>query len=259
MYFDTHAHYDNPRFDTDRDALLESLPAHGISLVLVPGYDMPSSRRAVRLAETYPFIYAAVGFHPHDCKNMIEGDLERLETLTQHPRVVAVGEIGLDYHYDHSPREMQRTRFCEQMALARKVRLPVIVHQREAAADTLDVLRDFPDVHGVVHCFSGSVETAREMLDMGWYLSFTGVITYKNAQKSHDVIRFAPKDRIMLETDAPYMAPEPHRRERCSSLYMPEITGALAAIWGTSVEEAARITTENGKRLFGIYSRSSLK
>ena len=252
MYFDTHAHYDNVRFDLDRRALLGRLPAQGISYVLNPGYDMPSSRMAVGLAEDYPFLYAAVGFHPHDSSGMQEGDIEKLETLTRRPKVVAVGEIGLDYHYDHSPRDVQRRCFRAQMGLARKVGLPVIVHQREAAEDTLRVLRDYQDVPGVVHCFSGSLEVAREILDMGWYLSFTGVITYKNARKSHEIIRAMPRERLMLETDAPYMAPEPHRRERNSSLYMPEITAAVAELWEVSLEEAAAITTENGKRFFRI-------
>jgi len=252
MYFDTHAHYDNPRYKEDRDALLQSLPEHGIELVLVPGYDMPSSRKAIEFAETYPYIYAAVGFHPHDSSKRKPGDLEKLETLTQNPRVKAVGEIGLDYHYDYSPRDVQMECFRLHMELARKVKLPVIVHQREAAEDTLAVLRDYRDVPGVVHCFSGSVEVAREILNMGWYISFTGVITYSNARKSHEVIRYAPRDRIMLETDAPYMAPVPYRGKRNSSLYMPEITESLAEIWEVSLEEAARITTENGKRFFGI-------
>jgi len=252
MYFDTHAHYDNPRFDADRRTLLERLPRQGISLVLNPGYDMPSSRMAVALADDYPFIYASVGFHPHDAKEMLTGDLDRLETLTRHPKVVAVGEIGLDYHYDHSPREVQRARFREQMGLARRVGLPAIIHQREAAEDTLAVLRDFRDVRGVVHCYSGSLEMARMLLDMGWYISFTGVVTYKNARKSHEVIRAMPRDRLMLETDAPYMAPEPYRGKRCSSLYLPQIAGAVAELWGVTTEEVAAITTENGKRCFGI-------
>jgi len=252
MYFDTHAHYDSSRYNKDRDALLKSLPEHGIELVLTPGYDMKSSQEMVKFAETYPFIYAAVGFHPHDSRTMKAGDLERLEDLTKNPQVVAVGEIGLDYHYDHSPRDVQKACFRKLMELAQKVKLPVIVHQREAAADTLEILRDFPDVPGVVHCYSGSVETARQILDMGWYLSFTGVITYKNARVSHEVIRYTPKDRLMLETDAPWMAPEPYRGKRNSSLYMPEITEALAQLWEISHEEAARITTENGKRFFNI-------
>jgi len=252
VYFDTHAHYDNARFDLDRRTLLNSLPRHGVSLVLNPGYDLPSSRTAIGLAEEFDFIYASVGFHPHDSRTMKDGDGERLEVLTRHPKVVAVGEIGLDYHYDHSPRDIQRARFREQMALAHKVGLPAIVHQREAAADTLEVLRDYRDVPGVVHCFSGSVEVAKEVLDLGWYLSFTGVITYKNARKSHEVIQYMPRERLMLETDAPYMAPEPFRRHRNSSLYMPQIAQALADLWDVTLEEAAAITVENGKRFFRI-------
>ena len=252
MYFDTHAHYDNARFDPDRRTLLQSLPQHGISLVLNPGYDLPSSRMAIGLAEDFDFIYASVGFHPHDSGTMKDGDCERLEVLARHPKVVAIGEIGLDYHYDHSPRDVQRARFWEQMELARQVGLPAIVHQREAVADTLDVLRSYRDVPGVVHCFSGSLEVAKEVLDMGWYLSFTGVITYKNARRSHEVIQYMPRERLMLETDAPYMAPEPFRRHRCSSLYMPQIAQALAELWDVTPEEAAAITLENGKRCFGI-------
>jgi len=252
MYFDTHAHYDNPRFDPDRRPLLESLPKHGISLVLNPGYDLQSSRAAVGLAEDYPFIYASVGFHPHDSSAMQEGDLERLRTLTERPKVVAVGEIGLDYHYDHSPRDIQRARFREQMELAKHVGLPVIIHQREAVADTLAILRDYRGMRGVVHCFSGSVEVAREMLDLGWYLSFTGVITYRNARRSHEVLRFMPRERLMLETDAPYMAPEPNRGRRCSSLDLPDIAEAVAELWEIPVEEVAALTTANGKRLFRI-------
>ena len=252
MYFDTHAHYDNPRFKGDRDALLKSLPGQGIELVLVPGYDMPSSETAVKLSEKYPHIYAAVGFHPHDSSKRKAGDLEKLEQLTKHPRVKAVGEIGLDYHYDYSPRDVQQECFRVHMELARRVALPVIVHQREAASDTLEVLRAYRDVPGVVHCFSGGIEVAREIFDMGWYISFTGVITYNNARKSHEVLRYAPRDRIMLETDAPYMAPVPYRGKRNSSLYMPAITACLAEIWEITLEEAARITTENGKRFFRI-------
>jgi len=252
MYFDTHAHYDNPRFDIDRRALLERLPKEGISLVLNPGYDMASSRVAVGLAEDYPFVYAAVGFHPHDSSAMGEGDLEKLERLTRRPKVVAVGEIGLDYHYDHSPRDIQRLRFREQMELARKVSLPAIIHQREAAEDTLRILRDFPDVSCVIHCFSGSLEMAKEILDMGWYISFTGVLTYKNARRSHEIIRYMPKDRLLLETDAPYMAPEPNRGRRSSSLDMPYIVEAVAELWGESLEAVAKRTTENGMCFFAL-------
>ncbi|MCL2568460.1 MAG: TatD family hydrolase [Oscillospiraceae bacterium] len=252
MYFDTHAHYDNPRFDLDRRDLLERLPKHGISLVLNPGYDLQSSRQAVGLAEDYPYIYASVGFHPHDASAMEEGDLDRLESLTTRPKVVAVGEIGLDYHYDHSPRPIQRQRFDEQMALAQKVGLPVIIHQREATADTLDILRTYRGTPGVVHCFSGEVEVAKQVLDLGLHISFTGVITYKNARKSHEVLRYMPKDRLLLETDAPYMAPEPHRGHRCTSLYLPQIAQTVAELWETTTEEVAEITTANGKRLFRI-------
>ncbi|MCL2842115.1 MAG: TatD family hydrolase [Oscillospiraceae bacterium] len=252
MYFDTHAHYDNPRFNPDREALLASLPEQGIRLVLNPGADMPSSRTAVGFAEQYPHIYAAVGVHPHDSKKMRDGDIAELETLTHHEKVMAVGEIGLDYHYDFSPRNVQMRRFREQMELARHVALPAIVHMREAAEDTLATLRDFRDVQGVVHCYSGSLETAKLILDLGWYLGFTGIVTYKNARKSHEVIEYMPRERLVIETDAPYMAPVPHRGKRNDSRYLPEIAKTVGELWGISQEEAATITTENGKRLFGI-------
>jgi len=183
---------------------------------------------------------------------MKDGDMAELETLTRHEKVVAVGEIGLDYHYDFSPRDVQQRRFREQMELARQVSLPAIVHIREATEDTLAVLRDFRDVTGVVHCYSGSLETAKVLLDLGWYISFTGIITYKNARKSHEVMAYMPRERLMIETDAPYMAPVPHRGKRNSSLYLPEIAETVGQIWDVSREEAAAITTENGKRLFGI-------
>ena len=252
MYFDTHAHYDNSRFKPNRDALLKSLPDKGISLVLNPGCNMASSKKVVAMAESYPFLYAAVGVHPHDSKTMQTGDLEILEALAQNPRVVALGEMGLDYHYDHSPRDVQRQRFRQQMDLARKVKLPAIVHQREAAADTLETLSDYRDVSGVVHCFSGSLETAKRILDLGWYLSFTGVITYKNAVRSHEIIRYMPKERLMIETDAPYMSPEPYRGRCNSSLYLPYIAQTVGDLLGISSEEAALLTLENGKRCFHL-------
>jgi len=252
MYFDTHAHYNDRRFDADRQELLDSLPARGVSLVVNPGSSMNTSRRAVALAEEFPYIYAAVGVHPHDSKTMDDNSIETLAGLAEHPKVVAIGEIGLDYHYDHSPRDVQRARFREQMDLARRLNLPAIIHEREATADTLEIVSDYRDVSGVFHCFAGSVETAKKLLDWGWYLSFTGVITYKNARVSHEVIHAMPRDRIMIETDAPYLTPIPYRGQRNSSLYLPYVAQTLADLLGSSLQEAAALTTENGKRCFGI-------
>jgi len=252
MYFDTHAHYDDRRFDSDRQTLLEGLSGHGITHVVNPGSNLKNSRKAVELAKAYPFLYAAVGVHPHDSRTMDERSIGTLEALSRHPKVVAIGEIGLDYHYDNSPRDVQRVYFREQMDLARRLGLPVIIHEREATADALEIVADYKDLTGVFHCFSGSVETAKVLLDQGWYLSFTGVITYKNARKSHEVIRYMPRDRIMIETDAPYLSPIPHRGQRNSSLYLPYVAQAVAELLEISLEEAAHLTMGNGKRCFGL-------
>lgn len=252
MYFDTHAHYDNPRFKADRHAVLTDLQQQGVSLVLNPGSDLASSERAVQLAQCYPFLYAAVGVHPHEARTMGETSIAALQEFAAQPKVVAIGEIGLDYHYDHSPRDIQRTRFREQMELAKQLGLPVIIHEREATADVMAVLRDFRGMPGVVHCFSGSVETARQLVDWGFHLSFTGVITYKNARHSHEALRAVPHDCVMIETDAPYLTPEPYRSKRNSSAYLVHIAAKIAELWGTTPEEVARITLENGTRLFRI-------
>jgi len=252
MYFDTHAHYDDRRFNEDRDELLSSMEAGGISLILNAASSMKSSKFAIKLAEKHSFVYASVGVHPHDAKSMAENSVEELERLSAHPKVMAVGEIGLDYHYDFSPRDVQRKRFREQLELARRVKKPVIIHEREALTDTLDTIRDFRDLTGVVHCFSGSWETAKTILDMGWYLSFTGVITYKNARKGLEVLEKMPADRIMLETDSPYLSPEPVRGKRNSSLNLPYIAEKIAGVRGISIEATAVLTMENGKKFFGI-------
>ena len=252
MYFDTHTHYENKRFDEDRDELLSSMPGSGISLILDAGCSLKSSKSSLMLADKYPFIYASVGIHPHDSKDMTDDMVPELERLLSHPKAVAVGEIGLDYHYDFSPRDVQKKRFREQLELARRVNKPVIVHMRESTSDALDLIREYRDLTGVFHCFPGSLETAKILLDLGWYLSYTGVITFKNARKALEVIEKMPRDRLMLETDCPYMAPEPKRGRRCSSLFLPYIAAKVAEIWGVTAEEAAAITTENGKRLFGI-------
>ena len=252
MYFDTHAHYDDRRFNEDRDELLKSMESGGVSLILNAGSSMRSTKFSIKLAENYPFIYASAGVHPHDAKSMSDDTITELEKLSVHPKVKAVGEIGLDYHYDFSPRDIQRKRFREQMELARSIKKPVIIHEREALSDTLDMLREFSDLPGVVHCFSGSWETAKIILNMGWYLSFTGVITYKNARKSLEVLEKMPVDRIMLETDSPYLSPEPMRGRRNSSLHLPYIAEKIAGACRITIEETAALTMENGKRFFGV-------
>lgn len=255
MLFDTHAHYDDKRFDPDRDELLASLPSHDIGLILNPGCDVETSRKAVSYAQKYAFVYAAVGIHPENINESWNNDLSVIQELAQtEPKVRAVGEIGLDYYWekDEHARARQQVVFARQMDLARELDMPVIVHDRDAHGDCMEITRRYPEVRGVYHCYAGSVEMARELLRLGYYLSFTGVITFKNARRAIEVIREVPIDRLMIETDAPYMAPEPFRGRRNSSLYVYRMAETIAEIKGMSVEEVERITTENGKRLFAI-------
>ena len=251
--FDTHAHYDDGAFDADRDALLAALPAQGVSLVLNPGCDLPSSRKAIALAEQYPHVYAAVGVHPENCGDWEDGFLLELRQLAAKAKVRAIGEIGLDYYWEENPsRALQQNVFRWQMELADSLGLPVIVHDREAHGDSLDIVREFPHVRGVFHCYSGSVEMARELVKRGWVISFTGVLTYKNAKKAVEVAREIPLEYLMIETDSPYMAPVPCRGRRCDSTLVRYVCEKLAEIKGISPEECARITMENGRRFFGI-------
>jgi len=254
MYFDTHAHYDDKRFNNDRDEVLGSMQTTGVTLILNAASSLRSARFSLELADRYPFVYASVGVHPHDAKSMTDETAYELEELLSHPKAMAVGEIGLDYHYDFSPCDVQKKRFREQMELARRVNKPVIIHERESLSDTLDIIRDYRDVTGVCHCFSGSWETAKIILDMGWYLSFTGVVTFKNAWRALEVIKKIPADRMMLETDCPYLTPEPMRSERNSSIYLPYIAEKIATVRGVSTEEVASITMKNGMRFFNIIS-----
>lgn len=253
MLFDTHAHYDDEAFDADRDALLTALPDCGVGLVIDPGCDLTSSRRAVELAAAYHHVYAAVGIHPENCGGCTDDDLAALRPLAQQPKVVAIGEIGLDYYWEENPpREFQQQVFRRQLALARELQLPVIVHDREAHADTLSIVQEFPDVTGVFHCFSGSPEMAQELLKLGWYLGFDGPVTYKNARRAPEVAAVTPLDRMLIETDSPYMTPVPYRGKRNDSGYVRLVAEKLAEWKGVAPEEMARLTTENGKRLFRI-------
>ncbi len=250
MYCDSHAHLDDRRFNDDRDAIFETLGEVG--LVINIGCDLPSSERSLALAEKYPFVYAAVGSHPDDADHVDGKLLDKYRALAGHERVVAIGEIGLDYYYDDVPREIQLNAFEEQMELAEALELPVIVHMRDATNDALQVVARHPKVKGVFHCFSGSVETAQWLIEHGWYVGFTGVVTFKNAKKAVDVVRAIPIERILTETDCPYMSPEPHRGKRNDSRNIPLIAAKIAEIKGLSAEEVGRITTENAKRLFRI-------
>lgn len=252
MLFDTHAHYYDQAFDGDRGAVLASLAEAGVGLVLVPGCDLASSRQAIELAERWPFVYAAVGVHPEDALGLPEDWLAQVEGLAQHPKVKAIGEIGLDYYWKEVPHDLQQEVFAAQLALAERLDLPVIVHDREAHADSLATVRRFPAVRGVFHCYSGSAEDAKTLVRLGWHLSFTGTITFKNARKAPEVIRQTPLERLMVETDAPYMAPTPYRGKRCDSRYVYRMAETIAALKELPVEEVVRATTENGKRLFAI-------
>lgn len=251
--FDTHAHYDSGAFNSDRLEVLASMPGKGVEKILNPGCEMESSRTAVSLAEQFPFVYAAVGVHPSDCGPWEDGWLEELRTLAAHPKVKAIGEIGLDYYWkDNPPREFQQKVFHAQLELAEQLGLPVIVHDREAHRDCLEVVRAHPNVTGVYHCYSGSLEDAKILVKMGWMLSFTGVITYKNARKSLEVIRWLPMDRLMIETDSPYLTPEPFRGQRNDSGKVYRVAETVAQVKELDPDEVAEITMENGMRFFGI-------
>ena len=251
--FDTHAHYDSGAFNADRLEVLSSMPEQGVELILNPGCELESSKTAVELAQRFPFVYAAVGVHPSDCGAWEDSWLDTLRDLAAHPKVRAIGEIGLDYYWkENPPKEFQQQVFHKQMELARALDLPVIIHDREAHHDCLEVVKAYPEVRGVYHCYSGSLEDAKVLVKLGWMLSFTGVITYKNARKSLEVLEWLPMDRIMIETDSPYLTPEPFRGKRNDSGKVHLVAEKIAQVKGMEAEEVAQITLENGKRFFNI-------
>ena len=253
MLFDTHAHLDDHAFDADRDALLAALPGQGIGLLMNPGCSLATSRAACALAREHSWIYAAVGSHPDAAAEVTPEVLEEYRRLIrENPKVKAIGEIGLDYHYEDVPRNIQQEAFLAQMELAREAKLPVIVHERDAHADGMTVVRHFPEVTGVFHCYSGSLEMARELVERGWYIGFTGVLTFKNARRALEVAAGLPLDRIVLETDCPYMSPEPFRGKRNDPGRLYRMAEALSALRGLPVEEIETITMENGKRLYRL-------
>ena len=252
-FFDTHAHYDADQFASDREAVLTALPAAGVGLVVDPGCDVASSREAVALAERFDHVYAAVGIHPEDCDGCTDADFDVIRELCRREKVVAVGEIGLDYYWkENPPRDFQEQVFRRQIELALELDLPVIIHDREAHGDSLRIVLDYPGLRGVFHCFSGSPEMAQELLKRGWYLGFDGPITYKNAKRAPEVAAITPMDRIVIETDAPYMAPVPFRGKRNDSRLLPYVVEKLAEWKGVTPEEMTDITWQNGKRLFGL-------
>ena len=252
MLFDTHAHLNDPAFDEDRDVLLETFKDAGVGLVLNAGCSLDSSRDCIALAEKYPWIYCSVGTHPDTADEVNEEVLEAYRQMCKHPKVKAIGEIGLDYYYETIPREIQKQAFRMQVGLAEELDMPVIIHERNAHDDGMRVVKEFKDVTGVFHCYSGSAEMARQLVDMGWYIGFTGVLTFKNARKAVETAERIPLERIVLETDCPFMAPEPFRGKRNDPGYLFRMAERLAEIRGISVEEVHRITTENAKALYRI-------
>ena len=253
MIFDTHAHLDDRAFDPDREALLAQLPQDGISLVMNPGCSLASSQAAVALAKQYDYVFAAVGSHPDAANEVNEAVISQYRTLVQeNPKVRAIGEIGLDYHYEDIPRDIQQRAFRAQMALAAELNLPVIVHEREAHEDGMKLVEEFPGVTGVFHCYSGSLEMAKWLVSRGWYIGFGGVLTFKNARKAVEVASGIPLDRIVLETDCPYMAPEPFRGRRNDPGKLFRVAEKLAQLRGLGVEEVQAITLENGKALYRL-------
>lgn len=254
MLFDSHCHVDDDSYDQDRTELIEGLPKKGIDLIMEIGADMDSSRRATVLAKRYPFIYAAVGVHPHDTRRMTENDIEELALLASEPKVKAIGEIGLDYHYMDTDKPTQKKWFKRQMELTMDLSMPFIIHDRDSHADCLEILKkfDIKRVGGVMHCFSGSVEMAKEVIKMGMIISLGGPVTFKNARHSVDVAREIPLDKILIETDSPYLTPEPLRGKRNSPEYVRYVAEKIAQIKGETFETVAKVTKENAMKLFKI-------
>ena len=253
MLFDTHAHLNDPAFDPDREALLETFAEAGVGLVMNAGCSLESSRDIVAMAEKYPWLYASVGSHPDAANEVSEEVLEEYRKLCKlSDKVKAIGEIGLDYYYEDIPREIQQKAFRMQLALAQELDMPVIVHERDAHNDGMAIIKEFPKVKGVFHCYSGSAEMARQLVNLGWYIGFTGVLTFKNARKAVETAASIPLDRIVLETDCPFMAPEPFRGKRNHPGYLYRMAEKLAEIRGISLEEVHNTTFENGKRLYRI-------
>lgn len=252
MYFDSHAHLDDARFAADFNEILARMKENGVTAMMNIGCDLPSSEHSVRLAERFPWVWAAVGSHPDDADHVDASRISVYRELCKSPRVKAIGEIGLDYHYEDVPRAVQQAAFRMQMALAQELALPVVVHEREAHEDGLRIVDEFPDVKGVFHCYSGSLEMAKELIKRGWYIGFTGVVTFKNARRAVEVAENIPLERILIETDCPYMAPEPYRGRRNDPSLVPFIAAKIAQLRGLTPEAVGQATSENARRLFRI-------
>jgi len=252
MFFDTHTHLDDEKFDTDRDEVIASFADEGLTLAVNIGANIKTSAASIALAEKYDFIYAAVGVHPNDVGDMTDADLAQIEEWTKHPRVVAIGEIGLDYHYDEPDPEIQKEWFLKQLLLAKKLDMPYIIHDRDAHADVLEIIKKVDYYKGVMHCFSGSAQMARQVTELGMYVSIAGQVTFKNANKVLSVAETVPLDKLLIETDSPYLTPEPYRGKRNNSGYVKYTAAKIAELRGMTTEEIAKITMENGKRFYNI-------
>lgn len=254
MLFDTHAHLNADQFDEDREIVIQRALDEGVSHIVVVGFDRKTIKGALELAESYDFIYAAVGWHPVDAIDMTEEDLEWLEELSSHPKVVALGEMGLDYHWDKSPHDVQKKVFRKQIRLAKKVKLPIVIHNRDATEDVVTILEeeDASEVGGIMHCYSGSLEIAKRCMDMNFYISFGGPVTFKNAKRPKEVATEIPMDRLLIETDCPFLSPHPLRGKRNESSYVKYIAEQIADLKGISIEELAQKTSDNAFQLFGI-------
>lgn len=254
MIFDTHAHYGDHRFDEDRNQLLLGMKDKGIGNIVEVGADKASTRAAVKMAENYDFVYAAVGVHPSDVEELTEADMQWMSSLTEHKKVVAVGEIGLDYYYDEPDREVQKKWFIRQLQVAAQCKMPVIIHSRDAAQDTLEIMNEYCDYSqgGVIHCFSYSPEIAKIYLDKGFYLGIGGVVTFKNSKKLKEVVQMAPLEQLILETDAPYLTPVPNRGKRNDSSQLIYVAEEIARIKGIDVHEVVQITRENAEKMYRL-------
>jgi TatD DNase family protein len=254
MLFDTHVHLNAEQFNEDLEEVISRAKEAGVGKMVVVGFDRPTIERAMELVEHYDFLYASVGWHPVDAIDMTDEDLAWIEELSSHPKVVALGEMGLDYHWDKSPKDVQKEVFRKQIHLAKKVKLPIIIHNREATQDIVDILREegAEEVGGIMHCFSGSPEIAQECVDMNFYISLGGPVTFKNAKKPKEVAQEIPLDRLLIETDCPYLAPHPNRGKRNEPAYVKLVAEQIAELKGISLEEVEKITTENANKLFNI-------
>lgn len=255
--FDSHAHYNDEAFADQQEEIIHHIHENGVCAVLNVGCDLESSVSGVELTKKYPFFYCSVGIHPHDAENTTSAVMAQIKILAQDPKTVAIGEIGLDYHYDFSPREKQREVFETQLQLAQELSLPVIIHAREATQETMDLLRKYRP-EGVVHCFSGSAETAKEIVALGMYVGFTGLITFKNTKHALEAVKATPLDRLLLETDCPYMAPVPFRGKTCHSGMIPYTAEKMAELKGVSPQEMIDITRANTCKLFRIPEEAIL-